>query len=123
MKLKTYMGFVVNEGREGAVLVFAHTAREALKLARPYLEDWFQCDFIDARATIIRDSEYLYEEANQEKLGAGIAHVIDSPTTCNNCELWGVSRLCDNKYCEDCCEENCEHDDNGDCVPEKGGGE
>ena len=92
--LKAYMGHSRAGGsREGACLVFAHNTKEARKLAYPVLMSWFDSngsdDWIDTAAHVLKDCEFLFKEANQEKLIAGIAHVIESPKTCIVCEMWG----------------------------------
>lgn len=44
-------------------------------------------------------------EADVEKLRRDIAHCIEDPECCSRCELWGVSRLDENKHCQSCIEE------------------
>lgn len=110
MPLKAYMGYDVQCGsEEGACLIFAHNAREALQLCRPILRSWFSSDFTDVRTRLLVSQEqYLFDtEANQEKLAADIAHVIESPTTCFCCERWGgVLYAFDGEHlCEDCKED------------------
>ena len=103
--MKAYMGYMSDEPNEGACLIFAHNAREALKLARPIVIDWFMCDFIEVRVSWIRQAENLFKrEANKVKLERDEAHVIDSPTVCPSCELWTDS-IDDTGYCEGCREE------------------
>lgn len=88
--LKIYTGYSFAEGQgEGAVLVFAHNIREAKKLAYPYMNDWFDSDFLDVIVKLLSDCDHLYTQADKEKLDDGIAHVIDNPAVCENCELWG----------------------------------
>lgn len=103
-KLKPYMGYSRGGGsEEGAVLIFAHTAREAKKLAFEELKGW--CDdqeWIDVAVKRLK-GEWLYAETDQEKLKNNIPHVIDSPTGCRRCELWGV-KLNEKGICEDCLE-------------------
>jgi len=101
--LKMYMVFSSESGSgEGACLVFAHTTREAKRIA------WTDCDWeitdywIDVGVRLIREeNENLYEEADQEKLKADIPHVISSPKACESCHLWGYE-LNDKGYCETC---------------------
>ena len=108
MSLKAYMGFDIQGGPgEGACLIFAHNTREALQLCRPIIRSWFNSDFIDVRTRLLIPQErYLFDnEAKKEKLAADIAHVIESPTTCHQCERWGLE-LDENHVCEDCKEYN-----------------
>lgn len=106
-KLKPYMGYSRSGGSAaGAVLIFAHTAREAKKLAFPELKGW--CDgqeWIDVAVRKLK-KEYLYAEADLEKLKNNIPHVIYSPTiTCKQCECWGLE-LNGDGICTNCIEEN-----------------
>lgn len=102
--LKPYMAYSRSAGAiEGAVLIFAHTLREAKKYAwnnsllREFCDDW-----IDLGAYLIRDKPWLYDDANQEKLSAGIPHVVDDPRGCEVCETWGGSPIGRDGVCEEC---------------------
>lgn len=103
MALKAYMGFSSDAGsEEGACLVFAHSSKEARKLAHPFISDWFGLGWIDTRVRLIKDSKHLFDtEANKEKIANDVSHVIDSPTVCKDCEQWG-SELDESGLCEDC---------------------
>lgn len=87
---------------EGAVLIFSHTAREAKKIAWPAICTFFAMEFTDVGVQRLRDSDYLYSEANQDKLKNDIPHVIDNPHSCRRCELWGHAEILENGLCEDC---------------------
>ncbi|MDQ7818716.1 MAG: hypothetical protein RDU14_16945 [Melioribacteraceae bacterium] len=105
-KLKPYMGYSRAGGsKEGAVLIFAHTAREAKKLTFPELKGWCgDQEWIDVAVNRLK-GEWLYAEADQEMLKNNIPHVIDCPkSTCKQCECWG-SKLNEEGICEDCIEE------------------
>ena len=97
--MKAYMIYSRTAGAEdSACLVFAHKAIEARKLG--FHVGWW--DFwIDIAVHWIQDNPQIFREADQEKLKAGIAHVIESPQLCERCELWGVY-LDDNNICDDC---------------------
>lgn len=99
--LNIYMGYSRYGGaEEGAILVFAHTSREARAIG--WGEAPFDTEFIDFAALRLRNKDWLYEEANQEKLIAGIPHVNDNPETCSACECWGDSPIGDDGLCEEC---------------------
>ena len=101
--LNTYMVFSGSLGsEEGAFLVFAHTAREARKVGWYHAADLLTDEYIDLAARRLRDKPWLYNEANQEKLLQGRAHVIEDPTSCRDCLYWGLSPIGDDKLCEDC---------------------
>lgn len=105
-KLNIYMGYARQIGpHEGAVLIFAHTAREAKTVAwRGWpMQDICDDDYISATAKRLRDAEHLYKEADQEKLKAGIPHEIDSPRCCADCGYWGFE-LDKEGFCETCAE-------------------
>jgi hypothetical protein len=101
-KLKPYM---VSGGfpEEGACLVFAHKVQEAKSVGWPIVSCWGCDSYIEVRATFLKDSSWLYDEANQDKLKAGVSHAIESPIACKGCEKWGYE-LNEKGYCE-CCEE------------------
>ena len=103
-KLNLYMGYV-GDPREGAALIFAHTAKEAKRLF--WKSGWASDagEFTDARATRLRDRDYLYGHANKAKLEAGLPHVIESPNGCDACETWGQSEIGDDGLCDECRDE------------------
>lgn len=101
--MNAYMGFSRSLGaHEGAVLIFAHTAREAKKVGWYAVCLFFTMEFTDMAVRRLRDSDWLFLEANQDKLTNDIPHVIDNPHTCKCCELWGRAEILDNGLCEDC---------------------
>ncbi len=101
-KLRPFMAYCGHEGpEEGACLVFAHDNREARKTSWPWVQGWFDCDYIDIRAHLIKDGGHLYAEADQDKLQADVAHVVDNPKTCSECGRWGEVRG-DNTKCDSC---------------------
>ena len=100
-KIKNVYGFCPNGASEGACLVFAFTAKDAINLAYPVIMDWFDTTFTDVRTTLIKDSDYLLEEADKKKLENNIPHIIKNPKACKDCSQWGCSVLV-NKLCEDC---------------------
>jgi hypothetical protein len=103
-KLKIYMGYYGNHPEDGACLVFAKNVREARNLSFSILDSWFGVEcYIDVKAVLLKNEDYLYKEADQEKLNNEIAHVVESPESCSSCELWGRSELVDGKceYCRD----------------------
>lgn len=90
---------------EGACLVFASSVKEAKKLAYPVVSGWGMIDqYIDLRVTLLKHHDYLLEQANKELLSKNVAHVIESPTTCHRCELWGTGQLDGRGICPDCVE-------------------
>lgn len=107
--LKMYMGFDSEDGSEGgAVLIFAHNAKEARDIGHPYVADFFSTDWIHMRVRWLKHAEHLRAEGVKEKLDNDIPHVIDSPRICPNCELWGNTpiKLKDGReVCEGCRDE------------------
>lgn len=103
-KLKAYMGYSRSAGpEEGAILIFAHNAREAKLIGWNVLESIGICEeWIDIGINLIRNEPWLFEEANQEKLSADVSHVIDNPKICKNCEKWGESPIGPDGVCENC---------------------
>lgn len=103
--MKPYMGYSRSGGSAaGAVLIFAHNGREAKKLAFEELTGWcYDQEWIDVVVNLLK-GEWLYAEADQEKLKNGIPHIIDSPTCCKQCETWG-HKLNEKGICNYCEEE------------------
>lgn len=101
--MKPYMAFSRCAGSEaGAFLVFARSIKEAKKTA------WSEArgaligydDYIDLAVTLIKQNvEYFRALADPEKLKQKIAHVIDNPPSCCNCNYWtdaiSYDGLCD----------------------------
>ena len=96
MSLKTYIGYDKFEGaRGGAVLIFAHSIKEAKKLAFPVLQEWFDMDWIDMRVNRIYGDWLQKEKLKNEP------HTVKNPKVCEVCETWGTEpydeHIC--KYC------------------------
>lgn len=107
-KLKPYMAHG-GEPQEGAGLAFAHSLKEAKKVAwdaHSFLHDILDGEYTNLRVVWLRhDHGYLLEtEADKAKLANDEAHFIESPTTCKSCELWGYE-LDENGYCESCADD------------------
>lgn len=102
-KLKPYMIYSRGLGsEEGAMLVFAHSSREARVCGWKSDGTSLTDEYIDLGARLIKNSDWLYKEANKDKLDSGVAHVIWSPRVCEQCELWGQSEIGEDGLCEDC---------------------
>lgn len=102
--MNMYMGFSSSMGpQEGAVLIFAHTAREAKKIGWPAVSSFFTMEYTDMGVRRITDSHgWLWNEANQDKLRNDVPHVNDNPHSCKRCEMWGHAEILENGFCEDC---------------------
>jgi hypothetical protein len=100
--LKIYMA---SDGcpKEAAILVFAHSVKEARKIAYPCVSDWGGCDWIQVRAKLLRDREFLRKAGNAEKMATDTPHYVESPPTCKRCETWGFE-LDKNGICTECLE-------------------
>ena len=103
--LKLYLGTVGDSGEEAAILIFAHDAQEAKKVAFPVLFSWDTAlDYIDVRVRRIKvDAPHLWGAGDPKKIYDGTAHAIDDPPTCMNCETWGAGIVIqDNGSCRRC---------------------
>lgn len=110
--MKAYMAYCCSDGPEqGAVLVFAHTQREARRISYPVLSNFTCAEWIDTTATLIKDSAYLFTCADQKKLVEDVPHVIDNPPSCVRCERWGTGPLDASGVCEECREVDEMYDD------------
>ncbi len=100
--MKPYMAYSREGGScEGAILVFAHTVKEAKREAWGTVGEFFTDEYTDMAVNLLRDRDFLLEQADPIKLAQGIPHIIDSPITCEACNLWGY-KLNELGYCEDC---------------------
>jgi hypothetical protein len=102
-ELKPYMIYSRGLGKEnGAALVFAKTAKEAKKVGWSGIGSSLTDEYIDLGVRLMKEEDFLFEQADQKKLNFGIAHVIDNPKFCVMCEMWGISQLDENGLCENC---------------------
>jgi hypothetical protein len=85
------------EPDEGAVLVFAPTARAAKPMGFRVLRGWFDVQWTEVRVKRLTDS-WLHSLAKSDQ-----PHVVEDVTICENCLLWGGELV--NGECEDCREE------------------
>lgn len=69
---------------EGAMLVFANTAKEARK--NSFGLGWFNSEWTDWAATLIRDLP-----KHLKALDDGSVQTIESPPVCEACHCWGGS--------------------------------
>lgn len=96
--MRAYIGYDGPGGTgEGAVLIFANTAKEARRLGFGEINGWFDTEWIDMRVNWLKNLPN-----HLKKLDTGDVRVIDSPPSCPNCMLWGYVLVQDGKYCEYC---------------------
>lgn len=81
--------------RELAILVFAHTAKDARRMAYPVLCDFMDTHFLDVRVKRSKD-----DAAHLRK--KEVPHIVDSPPVCERCEYWYTSPLSADGLCDDC---------------------
>lgn len=91
--MNAYSAYVKDEQCEGAMLVFAKTARRARVISHNL--DWACCDYLDWVATRIKNLP-----SHLKTLDNGSEQVITCPPKCPNCGWWGYERLHDG--CEGC---------------------
>ena len=98
-KLKAYQAYDKHlQPQAGACLVFAYTAREAVKLAYSTLNTWHYTEYIGVRVSWLREKymPWIYTQSIKNE-----PHVIESPWTCEVCNTWG-NEPNDNNICKDC---------------------
>jgi hypothetical protein len=78
------------------VLVFAHSVREAKKLAAPVLLCLVDARFTEVRVQLIRRHADWFMALAQDSA----PHVIYNPPSCDRCEQWGSPII--DRLCEDC---------------------
>lgn len=95
--MRAYMAFDRHmEPEAGAVLVFAHTAREAHRLAWPTLYGWCTDRYVDVGVRWLREGCEHLRRSDEP-------HVVHPPI-CSICELWHTKPLDENDRCEGCAE-------------------
>lgn len=116
--MKTYMAYSRHAGvAYGVFLVFAHSVREAKKVAWPEVKDVLVdgCDYLDLSVrTIKSEDNYLFELCDREMLDNGIAHVIEQLPSCYVC-LMCDSRIGDDGLCRHCRKEQQGWSKNAEC--------
>ena len=105
--MKTYMAYAGDAPEDGALLVFAHTAKEARQVSWVSVANLMGCDYIDVRVVWLKvNAPHLVAAANSAKMVLGEAHVIEYPPSCSSCCLWGDDRpIEENGRCADCNED------------------
>jgi len=102
--MKAYMGYSRELGvHEGAVLIFAHSVKEAKRVGWGVMSGMIADEYTDMAVRLIKD-DYMFRQTYQwskNKLEHDEPHVVDSPPSCKGCELWGFD-LNDDGYCSDC---------------------
>ena len=94
--MKAYMGYSRFLGsEEGAVLIFAHNAKEAKRLA--WKANVFDDEYIDGAVRWLKNETYLLKQ-----MRFNIPHVIVRPKTCIKCEMWGTGEIGEDGICESC---------------------
>lgn len=102
MSLHPYMGWAGDYPEDGALLVFAHNAREAKPLAYAGINGWTDTEFTEVRVRRIRKHlDYVRTLGDAEKLAEDRAHVIDNPASCK-CGIWGLPIDTATDTCERC---------------------
>jgi hypothetical protein len=88
--LKPYCGFSRAGGpAECAVLILAHSAREARKVGWQGTCCDITDEYIDFAVRLMRDSEHLLKHGNVLDLASDQAHVVWDVPDCKQCECWG----------------------------------
>ena len=84
-EMKAYMGYDrVGGSGEGAGLVFDVNAKEARKRAYHILQGWYDVEWIDCSARLLRDLP-----PHLKRLDNGQPQSIESPPECSRCGMWG----------------------------------
>jgi len=104
--MKPYMIFSRCLGsEEGAMLVFANSAQEARITGWKSDGSMLTDEYIDLGARLMKNSNWLFLEADKEKFSNGIPHVVWNPRYCERCELWGQSEIGEDGLCDECRDE------------------
>lgn len=108
--LKPYMGYSRYLGsNEGAVLIFAHTAKEARVLMYRDWSNIISDGWLDTAVCLLHN-RLLYEYADSDKILLDKPHIIDNPPSCRICYQWGY-KLNEDDVCEVCLEERGDRND------------
>jgi len=95
-KLKPYAVFSRECGSEmGAILVFAPTSRETKRFIWKNIGEYSdhinvsKDEYIEIGVRLIKNGDHLYDEADPNKLNAGVVHAVLDPKSCYKCDQWG----------------------------------
>jgi hypothetical protein len=102
--LKIYMGYDSSLGsEEAAVLIFAHSSKEARKLGWEDMKLLHNTAWTEmAVLALRRNTVALSQNADPVKLAAGEAHVVTNMSVCPNCYLFGEDGVDENGLCGYC---------------------
>ena len=93
-----YMGFSRACGpAEGAVLIFANTARQARAVGFRGMFAYITDEYTDVGVLRLRGKPWLEKQAR-----SALPHVIEEPEYCKTCMTWGGSEIDKAGLCDDC---------------------
>jgi hypothetical protein len=99
--MRAYMVCANNLPSEGAVLVLAHTAVQAKRMAGPTILGWGLCDsWVELTVRWLRDADTLYLT---QRYGGGPV-LVDRPEICSSCHEWDAQQMLDSR-CSSCNDE------------------
>lgn len=82
---------------EVSVLVFASTSKDARRLiSRSSVLEIIVDSYIDLRIKRIENRLDVIPLGDAKKIKAGEPHIVEKPTACNSCGLWGCGVNADN---------------------------
>jgi hypothetical protein len=92
--LKPYIGYSRSLGAsDGAILIFANSAREAKKIGFPYVDNLLTFEFTDFAVNRLWDRDFVFVDADPNLVKGNIPHVIDNPTCCEDCGYFGHEKI------------------------------
>ena len=68
-------------------MIFAHSVKEAKTIGWPVMKYFSTDEYTDMAIKLLRNRDFLVQDADQQKLAGDIAHVVEDPTCCKSCEL------------------------------------
>jgi len=99
--MKPYMGFSRTAGaHNGAILIFAHTAREARAVGWKEFGRELTDEFTYFAVRRMWKAPWLFKDADRSKILRDKPHFIDAPTSCERCEKWGFEII--DGVCSEC---------------------
>ena len=111
-KMRAYMTFSRLAGpQEGALLVFARTAKEARRKVFRNAQDLLHMEWTDLQVRWLRDGADSHRIPEMEE--AGEPYVIEAPKSCRDCELWYSEGYDDDGRCDDCAGLHGSHQEDG----------
>jgi hypothetical protein len=100
--LKAYIAYANDEPVDGAILVMAHSWKEAKRLSYSWVMGELCVLYTEVTVQWIKNPENsILRSVNKEKYKNNIPHLVNNPISCKECFMWGLE-LDEDELCCNC---------------------